>query len=138
MASYIMGEDQFEEGEVWSEGEIKSDGCCCCKKQVEIEIGVYPGSREDSQVVSQEVSQEIPQEIPREIPQEIPREIPQEIPQRIQLIPVECENGSAPRPIILERVENTTVSSQPINEQLRVVEAVADDGSGRVVYIALP
>ena len=130
MASYIMGEDQFEEGEVWSEGEIKSDGCCCCKKQVEIEIGVYPGSREDSQVVSQEVSQEIPQEIPREIPQEIP--------QRIQLIPVECENGSAPRPIILERVENTTVSSQPINEQLRVVEAVADDGSGRVVYIALP
>ena len=122
IASYIMGEDQFEEGEVWSEGEIKSDGCCCCKKQVEIEIGVYPGSREESQEVSQEVS----------------REIPQEIPQRIQLIPVECENGSAPRPIILERVENTTMSSQPINEQLRVVEAVADDGSGRVVYIALP
>lgn len=122
MASYIMGEDQFEEGEVWSEGEIKSDGCCCCKKQVEIEIGVYPGSREDSQEVSQEVS----------------REISRETPQRIQLIPVECENGSAPRPIILERVENTTVSSQLINEQLRVVEAVADDGSGRVVYIALP
>lgn len=148
MSSYILGEEspvEDERSDDWNEPDEES-GCCCCKKGSEIEMVQQDATPVVQTITPSEGTPVIQVVTPVEtvapgqpipvspIIQPIPDSVvvPVEIPSVQPSPPPSISSGT---PAIL--IPSSTDSGTPTYNRLHLVEAIADDGSGRRVFVAV-
>lgn len=167
MSSYILGEEspvEDERSDDWNEPDVDVEsGCCCCKKDSEIEMvqqdlipvgEATPTERLPDAQTSGEGAHVVQVVTPVEVvpagqPIPVSPVSPVERPSINQpisnsvLVPVEVPSGQpSPSPSTTSGtpgilIPSSTSSDTPTYNRLHLVEAIADDGSGRRVFVAV-